>query len=588
MLSCYLYLLSGVRFSSLNQFLVNYPLKMFFKKIFSFCCCLLIYLQGFGQEIRNAEQIEKLTSRVVESTLSSCVQIAAYDTVRKRASTAVFSGVVVSAEGHILTVAHTTKPNQIYQIHFPDGKKHLAIGLGRISIRNDSTDLDLAMIKLNGFESWSFTKMGQSAGLKANQPCVGISYPGTFEKNMPNIRFGRLTNPKSKAGYIESTCKMEPGDSGGPLFNLNGEVIAIHSWIANGIDENFEIPVDLYKKYWSALNSAIDYKEVPKADNATVSHLSSTVNTLLIPITDELASFPYHLKGSSVLVTSNMEGHPQMIQGTVISYKSDQKRSIFIISKNSMVAENPVVQQNGKMFPVDVIWKDRDNDLVLLRPSIRLKNGIELQKQSSSVELTQKDLGKILVSSTSHDNKRVGVLSSTYIEMPLRFSRGYFGANATFINKKIVITQLASGSPAASVLKLDDQVTDINGVSIDQPIDYGSELMKYCAGDSITVDIVRSGIPARFKIFLPPYPRQIKEAKQFGEVRSFRSDAFKKVLVWDADEKVEECGAPVFDTKGEFYGINIARHSRTSSIIMPVNFIIKLLENGIQNIEKQN
>ncbi|MNT44291.1 hypothetical protein D3C72_1808120 [compost metagenome] len=172
--------------------------------------------------------------------------------------------------------------------------------------------------------------------------------------------------------------------------------------------------------------------------------------------------------------------------------------------------------------------------------------------------------------------------------MPLRFSRGYFGANATFINKKIVITQLASGSPAASVLKLDDQVTDINGVSIDQPIDYGSELMKYCAGDSITVDIVRSGIPARFKIFLPPYPRQIKEAKQFGEVRSFRSDAFKKVLVWDADEKVEECGTPVFDTKGEFYGINIARHSRTSSIIMPVNFIIKLLENGIQNIEKQN
>lgn len=64
-------------------------------------------------------------------------------------------------------------------------------------------------------------------------------------------------------GFLQSTCLMEPGDSGGPLFDANGNVVGIHSAIDVSEKENFEVPVDLYRTYWSALQQPRTYGEYP-------------------------------------------------------------------------------------------------------------------------------------------------------------------------------------------------------------------------------------------------------------------------------------------------------------------------------------
>jgi serine protease Do len=65
--------------------------------------------------------------------------------------------------------------------------------------------------------------LGWSSDLVANQPCISLGHPSGFNKKRGTVvRFGRIAEAiSSNNGMIRSTCLMEPGDSGGPLFDRN-------------------------------------------------------------------------------------------------------------------------------------------------------------------------------------------------------------------------------------------------------------------------------------------------------------------------------------------------------------------------------
>ena len=65
---------------------------------------------------------------------------------------------------------------------------------------------------------------------------------------------------------------------------------------------------------------------------------------------------------------------------------------------------------------------------------------------------------------------------------------------------------------------------------------------------------------------------------RFTDGRSERADGFEHVLVHDGRLKPAECGGPLYDTDGRFYGINIARFSRTSTLAIPAILISKFVE----------
>jgi serine protease Do len=71
----------------------------------------------------------------------------------------------------------------------------------------------------------------------------------------------------------------------------------------------------------------------------------------------------------------------------------------------------------------------------------------------------------------------------------------------------------------------------------------------------------------------------VHTADGFPGGRSLRSDGFRKVFAQDAALKASECGGPVFDGNGRFVGINIGRHSRTSTIVMPADVIAEFVNN---------
>ncbi|WP_442591242.1 trypsin-like peptidase domain-containing protein [Pedobacter sp. AW31-3R] len=537
-------------------------------------------VNGYSQHKSAAKSIEKMIAGCVEKAMLTSVYIIEWDTLKNKVQEGVdeangFTGVVVSAEGHILTVSHAAMPGQVYQISFPDGNKHIAVGLGHIGIQDRGTDYDMAMVKILKPGRWPFAKMAPSTELKLNQPVISISYPGAFFKQIPNVRFGRIADVDLTDGFIESSAKMEPGDSGGPLFDVLGRVVGVHSWIREKENQNYDVPADHFLKYWTALNLAKDYTELPPADNLPA--LASPIAMETVPALEELVGKSATYKKSVVVLKSSHGLQQLSILGTLINFGG----AVFVISKSSMVGNNATLKMGDDTVPVQVMKRDRDNDLVLLKVAGELGGGIRLKATAENPALQQKDLGTILVSTLPEDSIKVGVLSATYTDMPLNTSRGYLGASAVEQDGKITLSRIGKGSEAASFLKVKDRVTKINGIEVNTAAEYNHEFEKYIAGDSIAVDILREASPMQFNLFLEAQPTVRHVSFEYAGGRSARSDGFKNVLVHDAAIRADECGGPVFDSAGKFYGINIARRSRTATVVVPVAMLAKFIKDEV-------
>ena len=161
------------------------------------------------------------------------------------------SGVVVTANGYVLTCAHITRQaNMQVTIMFPDGRRAEGKTLGA------NFGMDAGLIKITDKPTdkagWPFCQMGMSAKLKQGQWCLAAGHPGGFRANRtPPVRLGRVL--WNTAGAIVTDCTIVSGDSGGPLFDAAGKVIGIGSRIAGPLDANIHVPVDAYAKSWNRL-----------------------------------------------------------------------------------------------------------------------------------------------------------------------------------------------------------------------------------------------------------------------------------------------------------------------------------------------
>jgi serine protease Do len=158
------------------------------------------------------------------------------------------SGVIISPDGYVLTAAHVSAiPNRELAVLLPSGKvlKAKALGLNK--------GVDNGLVKITQPGPFPYVDMGKSADLKQGHWVVAIGHPGGFRANRtPVVRLGRVlfANPF----VIQSDCTTVGGDSGGPLFDMNGNVVGIHSRIGMfHITQNFHVPVDAYKESWDRL-----------------------------------------------------------------------------------------------------------------------------------------------------------------------------------------------------------------------------------------------------------------------------------------------------------------------------------------------
>jgi serine protease Do len=188
------------------------------------------------------------------------------------------SGVIVSEDGLVLTAAHvitgedpfgkasTYEPGKECLIVLPDGKRVKAKTLGV------NSDADSGMVQITdknpyakkGEEhKWPFLPVGKSADLKKGQWVVSLGHPGGPKSGRPPVaRLGRVeTNNKD---LVRSNCTLVGGDSGGPLFDLDGNVIGIHSRIGLTLAQNIHVPTEIFQKQWEKLVAGEVFGKVAK------------------------------------------------------------------------------------------------------------------------------------------------------------------------------------------------------------------------------------------------------------------------------------------------------------------------------------
>ncbi len=160
------------------------------------------------------------------------------------------SGVIVSESGLVLTAAHVVMaPGRKLTVILSDGK-HLD---GRSLGINAGTDCAAVQITEGG--PFPACKLSDLHGLRAGDWCVATGHPGGYQEGRaPVVRLGRIVEVLS--GMLQSDCPLLGGDSGGPLFDLNGNVIAIHSRIGARTTLNLHVPVGLFVRDWDRLTTA--------------------------------------------------------------------------------------------------------------------------------------------------------------------------------------------------------------------------------------------------------------------------------------------------------------------------------------------
>ena len=163
------------------------------------------------------------------------------------------SGVVVTEDGYILTAAHVIgRPNQNATVTFPDGKEVEATTLG---IQNN---IDSGMLKIKADQDVDFPYLdiGLSDDLNLGQWVMAVGHPGGMDEDRGLVvRVGRIIDKSNTV--IKTDCTLVGGDSGGPLLDMNGDVVGIHSRIGTQLWNNIHVPIDTYSENWDRLAKGI-------------------------------------------------------------------------------------------------------------------------------------------------------------------------------------------------------------------------------------------------------------------------------------------------------------------------------------------
>ncbi len=176
------------------------------------------------------------------------------------------SGALISDDGYIVTNNHVVDGADEVNVTLSNRKSYKGTVIGT----DPSTDL--AVIKIDAGKNLPYMVYGNSDDVKLGQWVLAIGYPlnldvtvtaGIISAKSRSIGINRSKSPVES--FIQTDAAVNPGNSGGPLVNTNGELIGINSAIASPTGSyagySYAIPVNIVRK---TVNDLIKYGAVQR------------------------------------------------------------------------------------------------------------------------------------------------------------------------------------------------------------------------------------------------------------------------------------------------------------------------------------
>ena len=224
------------------------------------------------------------------------------------------SGFIYDAEGYILTNHHVVEDADEIIVRMADRREFEAELIGS----DESSDIAVLKIKANG--DLPFLRLGESESVKAGQWVAAIGSPFNFEQSVTAgivSAKGRTNRAQQYVPFIQTDVAINRGNSGGPLLNMDGEVIGINSWILSSsggyIGLSFSIPIEV------AVSTAKQLRETGKVERgllgvvvgavtremAEALGLDRPVGALVNDVTDDGSAARAGIKPGDVILAFN-------------------------------------------------------------------------------------------------------------------------------------------------------------------------------------------------------------------------------------------------------------------------------------------
>lgn len=470
-------------------------------------------------------------------------------TVGVRVGTSQGSGVIISPDGYVLTAGHVLgRPGQAANVILTDGRVLPAKTLGVY------TTADAGLLKIDGEGPWPALERGHSRDIPAGTWCVAVGHPlGYQEGRPPVVRLGRVL--RIQDNQIQTDCPLVAGDSGGPLLDLEGQVIGVNSRIGGSTDMNYHIPVDVFAGCWTRLARGDAWEDqLPRKESGDLQAVVGQVTA----------------GAARCVVRIECQGRAVAL-GTIVG--SDG----WILTKASELNGSVVCHFNdGRRLKAVLIGTDKRYDLALLQV---LATDLPRVPWSTASE---SPVGQWVAAPGLGDEKplALGVVSVPRRRIPP--VRGILGVGVGRGEGGALVARVIPDTPAERAgLREKDLITHLDGQSISDQEKFVESLHERAAGDVVRLVVRRGQTTLQLAVTLEKLDtpgsrkREIQNSSEIGVSR--RHDDFPLVLQHDTVLRPSECGGPLVDLSGRVVGINVARGGRTETYAVPTDVLLPLL-----------
>ena len=250
------------------------------------------------------------------------------------------SGVIISADGYIVTNNHVIDGASELEITLNNKKKYKAVLVG-----SDAAN-DIALLKIESNTNFPYVPFANSDNIKIGEWVLAVGNPynltSTVTAGIVSAKGRDLEGNRNIESFIQTDAAVNPGNSGGALVNGRGELIGINTAISTKtgsfIGYSFAVPSNIAKKI---IDDILEFGAVQQA---------------ILGITVDLSYKDQGVKVSNVLKQSKNKVKSELKEGDIIKRINNIKISKFSELKGQLTAKRPnevvdvTIERNGELI----------------------------------------------------------------------------------------------------------------------------------------------------------------------------------------------------------------------------------------------
>jgi serine protease Do len=376
------------------------------------------------------------------------------------------SGFIISPDGYILTNNHVVEGASKVDVHYgadSDGNGGHTVS-AKIIGRDPATDIALLKIDVGG--TLPNVPLGDSDRIRKGDWAIAIGNPFQFENTLTvgvisakGRALGLSEETRSFENFIQTDAAINFGNSGGPLLNINGEVVGINTAIRGGGAQGlgFATPINTAKLL------------LPELKEGKV--VRGYLGMGIIPVTDEVKESFNLPESRGALVQTVEPGKPADRAGVKpgdVVVAIDGKS----INTNRDLIDYVSYLPVGSNVNISVIRDGQRKTLTARTAERPLEAQNDLQNNNEQIEPSRNKLGMSVQDITPQVRQTYGIDDNVH---------------------GVVVTSVKEVSPAGEVLSEGDVITEVQGAKIANAADFRAAIDRVHSGQTIHLYVMTPG-----------------------------------------------------------------------------------------------